>query len=219
MRAVTQSRWMRLGAASRFLGVDPSTLRTWTDAGRVPVFRTPGGHRRYAEQDLSAFLDRNRQKSESMTTIVGPRGARLIDMHLRDRVQAQDWYQAFDPKAVAAMRSTCQRIMDGLAGYMAGGSRLSPSLREGERAGHALGAHVARLGMTPSMATQAFLFFRKMVTDAAARRLPLSPDRKVQSLQRLDVYLNHVLLEMMKASEAKRERGNKGTRGRGNAWA
>ncbi|HET6781745.1 MAG TPA: helix-turn-helix domain-containing protein [bacterium] len=197
---------MRLGAASRFLGVDPSTLRAWTDAGRVPVFRTPGGHRRYDERDLRAFLDRNRQKRESVTDIVGPRGARLVDMHLRDRVRAQDWYQAFDPKAISAMRSTCQRIMDGLAGYLAGGSRLSPSLREGERAGHALGAHVARLSMTPSMATQAFLFFRKMVTDAAARRLPLSPDLKVQSLQRLDVYLNQVLLEMMKAYERQSDR-------------
>lgn len=214
MSAVTESSWMRLGAASRFLGVDPSTLRAWTDAGRVPVFRTPGGHRRYAEQDLRAFLDRNRQKRESVTEIVGPRGARLIDMDFRDRVQAQDWYHVFDPTAVATMRSTCRRIMEGLAGYLAGGSRSTPSLREGERAGQALGAHVARLGMAPSMATRAFLFFRKMITDAAARRLPLSPDRKVQSLQRLDAYLNQVLLEMMKAYEARtdRERGSTGAR-------
>lgn len=205
MSAVTPS-WMSLGAASRFLGVDPSTLRAWTDAGRVPVFRTPGGHRRYAEQDLRAFLGRSRQKRESVTEIVGPRGAGLIDMDFRDRLQAQGWYHAFDSKAAAAMRSTCGRIMEGLAGYLAGGSRLTPSLREGERAGQALGAHVARLGMTPSMATGAFLFFRKMVTDAAARRLPLSPDHKVQSLQRLDVYLNQVLLEMMKAYEKQSDR-------------
>ena len=48
--------WLSINEACRLLGVDQSTLRRWSDAGKVPVFRTPGGHRRYAEDDLLTLL-------------------------------------------------------------------------------------------------------------------------------------------------------------------
>jgi excisionase family DNA binding protein len=51
--------WLTLGQAARFLGVAQSTIRKWSDQGRVPAFYTPGGHRRYKRADLEAFLDRS----------------------------------------------------------------------------------------------------------------------------------------------------------------
>jgi excisionase family DNA binding protein len=53
------SEWLTLGQAARFLGVAQSTIRKWSDQGRVPAFYTPGGHRRYRRADLEAFLDRS----------------------------------------------------------------------------------------------------------------------------------------------------------------
>src|SRR5437762_1483829 len=53
------SEWLTLGQAARFLGVAQSTIRKWSDNGRVPAFYTPGGHRRYRRADLEAFLDRS----------------------------------------------------------------------------------------------------------------------------------------------------------------
>jgi excisionase family DNA binding protein len=51
--------WLTLGQAAKFLGVAQSTIRKWSDQGRVPAFYTPGGHRRYRRRDLEAFLDRS----------------------------------------------------------------------------------------------------------------------------------------------------------------
>ena len=51
--------WLTLGQAARFVGVAQSTMRKWSDEGRVPAFYTPGGHRRYRRGDLEAFLDRS----------------------------------------------------------------------------------------------------------------------------------------------------------------
>ena len=51
--------WLTLGQAARFLGVAQSTIRKWSDQGRVPAFYTPGGHRRYRRSDLESFLDRS----------------------------------------------------------------------------------------------------------------------------------------------------------------
>jgi excisionase family DNA binding protein len=55
----TEPDWLTLGQAAKFLGVAQSTIRKWSDQGRVPAFYTPGGHRRYRRRDLEMFLDRS----------------------------------------------------------------------------------------------------------------------------------------------------------------
>jgi excisionase family DNA binding protein len=51
--------WLTLGQAAKYLGVAQSTIRKWSDQGRVPAFYTPGGHRRYRRRDLDNFLERS----------------------------------------------------------------------------------------------------------------------------------------------------------------
>ena len=51
--------WLTLGQAAKYLGVAQSTIRKWSDHGRVPAFYTPGGHRRYRRSDLDNFLNRS----------------------------------------------------------------------------------------------------------------------------------------------------------------
>ena len=57
--AGTEPEWLTLGQAAKYLGVAQSTIRKWSDLGRVPAFYTPGGHRRYRRADLDAFLQRS----------------------------------------------------------------------------------------------------------------------------------------------------------------
>jgi excisionase family DNA binding protein len=71
--ARSDPEWLTLGQAARFLGVAQSTIRKWSDQGRVPAFYTPGGHRRYRRGDLEAFLDRsgpNRSRSGPLVLLV-----------------------------------------------------------------------------------------------------------------------------------------------------
>ena len=62
--------WLTLGQAAKFLGVAQSTIRKWSDQGRVPAFYTPGGHRRYRRRDLEAFLDRSGPGGKSSGPLV-----------------------------------------------------------------------------------------------------------------------------------------------------
>ncbi|MFL5921624.1 MAG: response regulator [Gaiellaceae bacterium] len=52
-----EPQWLTLGEAARYLGVAQSTIRKWSDTGRVRAFYTPGRHRRYRREDLDAFLE------------------------------------------------------------------------------------------------------------------------------------------------------------------
>jgi excisionase family DNA binding protein len=54
--------WVGLAEASRVLGVSPATLRRWSDAGRLRVFTTPGGHRRFSRASLERLLPADRQR-------------------------------------------------------------------------------------------------------------------------------------------------------------
>ena len=56
-RAEQAPDWLTLGEAAKFLGVAQSTIRKWSDLGKVPAFYTPGGHRRYRRADLEAFVE------------------------------------------------------------------------------------------------------------------------------------------------------------------
>ncbi|GIW19801.1 MAG: hypothetical protein KatS3mg065_0097 [Chloroflexota bacterium] len=63
------SGWVSLGEASRLLGISPGTLRRWADAGRLPVFTTPGGHRRFPRQALRALLPASRPRRPSLARL------------------------------------------------------------------------------------------------------------------------------------------------------
>jgi excisionase family DNA binding protein len=66
----SETDWLTLGQAARFLGVAQSTIRKWSDLGRVPAFYTPGGHRRYRRRDLETFLARSGPGGQSNGPLV-----------------------------------------------------------------------------------------------------------------------------------------------------
>jgi excisionase family DNA binding protein len=53
---------LNVGQAADFLGVSAASLRVWSDQGRLTVYRTPGGQRRYRVADLESFIDSLRER-------------------------------------------------------------------------------------------------------------------------------------------------------------
>ena len=53
----TPRHFLNVGQAAEYLGVSAASLRNWSDQGKVPVYRTPGGQRRYRVTDLDKFIE------------------------------------------------------------------------------------------------------------------------------------------------------------------
>lgn len=90
--------WLTLGQAARFLGVAQSTLRKWSDHGRVPAFYTPGGHRRYRRGDLETFIVRSgstRQQPSPTVLLVA------ADERLRELVRSELERTGYDVRPAA----------------------------------------------------------------------------------------------------------------------
>jgi excisionase family DNA binding protein len=91
--------WLTLGQAARYLGVAQSTIRKWSDQGRVPAFYTPGGHRRYRRGDLEAFLARSgpgRRQSGPVLLLVDD------DERMRELVRMELEREGYDVQEAAS---------------------------------------------------------------------------------------------------------------------
>jgi excisionase family DNA binding protein len=52
----TGRRLLSVGEAAAYVGVSTASLRKWSNQGLLRVYRTPGGQRRYAVEDLDEFI-------------------------------------------------------------------------------------------------------------------------------------------------------------------
>ena len=115
--AAAQPEWLTLGQAAKYLGVAQSTMRKWSDVGRVSAFYTPGGHRRYRRSDLDQFLDR----SGPATTPASPGTGPLVlivddDERLREYVRVNLEAEGYEVREAgsgpAALEALGQRSPD-----------------------------------------------------------------------------------------------------------
>ena len=52
----TEPSYLRTAQVAELLHVSPKTVSRWAQEGRLPFFRTLGGHRRYPAQEIRALL-------------------------------------------------------------------------------------------------------------------------------------------------------------------
>jgi excisionase family DNA binding protein len=159
--------WLTLGQACRLLNVDESTLRRWADAGQVRTFRTPGGHRRFADQDVRAIVS---GRAHGPVTEVGALATRRIRRQLHKRPEA-DWYTNVDEAQRERLRPLGQRLMSLVNDYIARRGRKASLLEEARATGAEYGHELALAGMSLSQAMRAFTFFRRQLDTSAKQAL------------------------------------------------
>jgi excisionase family DNA binding protein len=165
----TPDRWLTLGQACRLLNVDESTLRRWADAGQVHTFRTPGGHRRFAEHDVRAILH---GRGRVQFADVGDLAMRRIRQQLHGRAGANaDWYASVDDAQREKLRPLGRRLMALVADYVAKRGKRSSLLEEARCTGAEYGVELVRTGMSLSQAMRAFTFFRRSLDQSTKQSL------------------------------------------------
>jgi excisionase family DNA binding protein len=65
------AKLLNVGKAASYLGVSAASLRKWSNDGLVPVYRTPGGQRRYSVEDLDEFMRSMREPGRYAVPRVG----------------------------------------------------------------------------------------------------------------------------------------------------
>ncbi|MFQ6019255.1 MAG: helix-turn-helix domain-containing protein [Dehalococcoidia bacterium] len=209
----TAVRWITLGEACKLLGVNESTLRRWADAGHVRSFRTPGGHRRFSEEDLRALMAGHGGEGRAPYTTLPQLALTRIRRRLqRGRGQAAPWFVSISAEDRERLRPLGRRLVNLVSEYLAKGSRRSHLLDEARNIGHDYGNELASDGVSLRDAVEAFTFFRKGLDDTAmelAQRSNLSAEEAVEVWELLSGLADHVLLAI---TESYTTGGKKATR-------
>ena len=156
--------WLTLQDASEMLGVATSTLRRWGDAGRVPMKRTLGGHRRFARAEIARLAGGHTARAAltppAPHPVPHPWGIDSKEM------ARQEWHARLAARPGAdRMRGLGQRLLGLLIQYINRREDDSRFLREARAVGSSYGgeAHQAQASMHDTV--EAFLFFRSSFSE------------------------------------------------------
>ncbi|MBN2045389.1 MAG: helix-turn-helix domain-containing protein [Anaerolineales bacterium] len=197
--------WLTLKDVSELLGIHPSTVRNWADQGVLPVHRTQGGHRRFLRAELDLWMQSQRvnrqEKSEGMIqNALSYARFQISEAHL----EGQSWYQKIDQAGRASYRRSGRTLVQGLIRAQALDEKAAAA--EARVVGVDYANNGRRFGLTLLEAVQAFLFFRKVMQEAAYHAYESaaiqSPYAWGDMFRDINRYTDRILLTIIETYEA-----------------
>jgi excisionase family DNA binding protein len=204
-----KSQWFTLGEASQFLGVHPTTLREWVDAGMLQVFRTPGGHRRFDLRDLERFLQQRKTITPSRALAIAERNP-LDDIRRQldaSQIARQRWYRQLTDEQRAREREMGQRMLGLLIQYASRYENAEHFLKSARVLSRAHGRDAARMGLSPSNVVRVCLFFRRAILNATHQPQDANAPNDAEGMrlyQRINEFMDEMLLSALEAYEEAR---------------
>ena len=187
------------------LGVNESTLRRWADEGQVRSYRTPGGHRRFAESDLLTLVNSGgRTEGQPYRQLSNVALAHIRRDLSREGGQSASWYEGTaSGESRDRLRLLGRRLVDLVPDYLARRGRGQIEAEAGE-IGHEYGRELIRDGLSSREAVQAFTFFRNGLTEAAkqfAGRDGVAAEEAERAREQIIALADVVLLALLEAYE------------------
>ena len=190
--------------------MDPDTLRRWADNGKIDVFTTPGGHRRFLRVSIDAMLPRSRATRRQSLSSMGEAPDRIaaeFRKRVRTELSDQDWRARFDEGSLRWFRERGVRMSDLLIGSLDTTRRSGRDqlLSQAESLGRDYGVEAKRAGLSLGEATQAFLFFRaRFMAEIAhvARRRSLETPQAASLFAEADGALDRIILALIAGHQA-----------------
>ncbi len=166
---MTTKKWLTLREAAALLGVHPATLRAWADAGAIPSFRTPGGHRRFALEDVEAFLQSRSQGSTALVATTSSHLVRRALKHTRSQLpharSGAAWYEAFDEETRRRKRQEGRVLFSLALQYVSKPEERERILARARELGQKYGEDSVRFGISLVDTLRAIFFFRQTLLE------------------------------------------------------
>jgi len=146
------------------LGVSPATMRRWSDAGRLRVFTTPGGHRRFSRAALERLLpsDRSRRPAIGGAVLSPSRIARTYRRASREAAPELPWVLTLSDEQRLLFRERGHVLAASLLQHLDATRPEAAEHHLAEAASSAAeyGNVAAGLGLSLSQTVEGFLRFR-----------------------------------------------------------
>lgn len=207
------TQWLSLSEASELIGVHPSTLRRWADAGTIHCTRTPGGHRRFRRAVLQRYLasKEDAEADRPSTDHVEMTAAEALEEEgiAIEAMMRRQWHEPFvEAEVVGRMRELGQRLLGLLIQYLTRREEDERFLNEGREIGYNYGHESYAANIELLDAVEAFLYFRMNFAQTALQ-MPATAkltegSESVRLHQRIDRFMNSILIGLIAAYEEAR---------------
>lgn len=196
-----QPIWLTLGAAAAQLGVSESTIRRWADAGEVRSFRTRGGHRRIAADDLRHIVEGAGHAASGRDTdrISGLATARVKRRLSRGRQTSMASLEGIDGPARDRLRLLGRQLIDLFARYVSSNAKGDRFAKDARTIGHEYGRTLVDGGVGLTSAITIFNSLRRSLEETAsqlASEAGLSVEEAVEAVEET-LALADIVLEGM----------------------
>ncbi len=192
-----------ISEARHILGVSEPTLRQWTDEGIIQAFITPGGHRRYAREELQNFLSFHQKMlgiKDLASKLEGTAPKhREIALAL---MQSVPGYQKLDRDTQKEFAKMGRDFLEAIIEYISKPSRKSETLTEIKSIGYQFGELTRGLDMTLSDSIQAFICHRDPIMNAMAELMKkgeAASRRFVDTIPQLNEAMDDALISLVEA--------------------
>jgi excisionase family DNA binding protein len=211
METNSVGEWLTLSDVAKLLGIHPSTVRSWSDQGMLPVHRTQGRHRRYLRSEIELWMQSQSARVVAEPYLVVQNAVKNTRFQISEgRLSQEGWYDKLDEDAKEQYRRSGRTLMQGLIEYLNSDGRLAQA--EAHAIGYEYASRGRRYGLSLSEACHAFLFFRNLlfesmlnVYEAAAVQ---SPSAWSGMFRKVNDFTDEILVSLMETYEAY----NRGTR-------
>jgi excisionase family DNA binding protein len=100
--------------AASVLGVNVSSIKRWTDEGKLECIRTVGGHRKFQMDHLASFLEKNKKKA-SKVSVFKVENSTDLELNYYILKGNFDYLKSFILKqALKSNRDSVQQVLTGL---------------------------------------------------------------------------------------------------------
>jgi len=205
-----------ISQASRILGVSETTLRQWTDEGKIKAFVTPGGHRRYSKNELKQFMG-SQQRIHSVKDLVAElKDAPSLQHEIaRTYFSNSPWYNKLTKDSQEYLAEAGRRLLDLVIRFIAEPSKREETLEFARDVGQGFGETLAELELSLTDSLQAFILHRDPVINAATRLMKgreALNERAVEAVPLVSRVMDEALIALVKAHEeaSSRIRGSSG---------
>lgn len=159
--------WLSLKAAAEQLGVHPTTLRRWADAGDVPVYVTPGGHRRFLAEDIAALIDQRMQHNGDSTQRAWAQKALITTQRRIQDSSHVKWLEVFSDEERQRQRQIGQRLLGLVMQHIAMPDSDDTLLVEAQDIAAQYATSCMQQGLNAAQALEIVMFFRDGIVESA----------------------------------------------------
>jgi excisionase family DNA binding protein len=195
--------WLSLSEAAAALGVHPSTVRSWSDAGTLPVHRTQGGHRRYRRSEIDLWLRSQRSESSELNQVIQNALRNTRFQISEGKLNAETWYGKLDDEAREQYRVSGRALLQGLINAIITSDDLD--IAEADALGYEYASRGNRYGLSSVEAMRAFLFFRNVLLESTLQMFESaavrSPHAWSEMFRRITQFTDRILVKLLETYE------------------